>query len=50
MRFCTSFGDCFGRRITSSQAKHLMTVLEKFMDDSTADEASGTCHKDKHLD
>jgi hypothetical protein len=50
MRCCTSFGDYLGGCITTSETKHLMTIVKKFLYDGATNEASGTCHEDAHFD
>lgn len=42
----TFFGDCFGMHYF----EHLITTVEKFLDNSVTDEASGTCYEDTHID
>ena len=39
----------FGGYIIASETKHLMVVIEKFLDDGATDEASGSCYKDRHF-
>lgn len=39
--------DCEGRPL--SEAEHLMTRIEEFLNDGRADEACSTCDKDTHV-
>jgi hypothetical protein len=48
MGFCTSFGDYLGGCIVTSEAKYLMTIVEKFLDDDATDKTSSSCYEDTH--